>query len=139
MTAEMKTVEARISSLFDELVPATGKAATVAGEIIRAISRIEYRRWNDGDRIGVGYGKETCNPAARYLSARAGSNAAEIISQIWGMEDDDAYETGVQSLEQAIVDYLDQNPELMHTANTEDMFDYRNTDEDIDDSEDEEW
>lgn len=28
------------------------------------MNRISYRNWNDGDHIGVGYGRETCNPAA---------------------------------------------------------------------------
>ena len=66
------TAEKRLNQLFDELVPARGAAKTVAGEIVRAISRIGYRNYNDGDHIGVGYGNETCNPAARYLSAKCG-------------------------------------------------------------------
>lgn len=63
----MTKAEKRIEDLFEELVPTSGKADTVAGEIIRAIARISYRNYNDGDHIGVGYGNETCNPPARYL------------------------------------------------------------------------
>ena len=51
----------KLSRMFDEHVPMSGKADTVGGEIVRAISRIGYRWWNDGDHIGVGYGNETCN------------------------------------------------------------------------------
>lgn len=54
----MTTAEQKINALFSELVPASGKADTVAGEIVRAVSRIGYRNYNDGDHIGVGYGKE---------------------------------------------------------------------------------
>ena len=36
----MTAAEQRINALFEELVPASGKADTVAGEIIRAVSRI---------------------------------------------------------------------------------------------------
>ena len=59
---------ARFDELFDELVPMSGKADSLAGEIIRAVSRIVYRYYNDGDIVGVGYGNETCNPAARFLT-----------------------------------------------------------------------
>ena len=61
----MTAAEQRINALFEELVPASGKADTVAGEIIRAVSRIIYRNYNDGDHVGVGYGNETCNPVSR--------------------------------------------------------------------------
>lgn len=57
----------KIDALFEELVPASGKADTVAGEIIRAVCRIGYRWFNDGDMVGVGYWKETCNPARDTL------------------------------------------------------------------------
>ena len=52
----MTNNEKRISDLFRELVPMSGKADSLAGEIIRATSKIGYRRYNDGDKIGVEYG-----------------------------------------------------------------------------------
>ena len=51
--------EERINKLFEELVPVSGKAESLAGELIRAMSRIAYRFYNDGDQVGMGYGKET--------------------------------------------------------------------------------
>ncbi len=57
----------RINQLFEELVPASGKAENLAGELVRAMARIGYRWYNDGDQVGIGYGRETCNPAARFL------------------------------------------------------------------------
>lgn len=56
-----------LENAFEGHVPVSGKADTLYGEIIRAINRIGYRYNNDGDHIGVGYGKETCNAAARFL------------------------------------------------------------------------
>ena len=133
----MTAREEKINALFEELVPASGKAATVAGEIIRAISRIGYRNNNDRDHLGVGYGRETCNPAGRYLAAKCDDRIAKFIRAIWGEEDDNYYETGLAELEDAILEYLEQHPELKKTDNTEDMWDYRDSDEDID--EDDEW
>ena len=44
--------EERINKLFKELVPETGKADSLAGELVRAMSRIGYRFYNDGDQLG---------------------------------------------------------------------------------------
>lgn len=128
----MKATEKKLGELFEELVPASGKAPTVAGEIVRAMMRISYRNWNDGDHIGVGYGRETCNPAARYLGAKCGEEVASLISAIWGIENDKAYDLILGQLEAEVVKYLERNPELKAAENREDMFDYRNADEDVD-------
>ena len=128
----MKATEKKLGELFEELVPASGKAPTVAGEIVRAINRISYRNWNDGDHIGVGYGQETCNPAARYLGAKCGEEVASLISAIWGIENDKAYDLILGQFEAEVVKYLERNPELKAAENREDMFDYRDADEDVD-------
>lgn len=134
----MTAAENRINALFEELVPASGKASTVAGEIIRATARIGYRNYNDGDHVGVGYGKETCNPAARYLMARAGSEVEAAVEEMWGIYDDSHYDAAVAALEEAVLAYLEQHPELKAKENREDMWDYRDDSEDVDDSYDEE-
>ena len=56
---------------FDELVPAQGKADTVAGELVRAMMRILYRDYNDGDLFYEGYGKETCGGSVVYLDRKS--------------------------------------------------------------------
>lgn len=136
--AAKEETEAKLTALFDELVPMRGKADTVAGEIVRAISRIGYRNYNDGDHIGIGYGRETCNPAARYLAKNAGEAAAADISGIWGIYDDDRYGDILVSLEADVLAYLEAHPELKSTPNHEDMFDYWDEYEDVDDESDEE-
>ena len=138
----MKATEKKLGELFEELVPASGKAPTVAGEIVRAMMRISYRNWNDGDHIGVGYGRETCNPAARYLGAKCGEEVASLISAIWGIENDKAYDLILGQLEAEVVKYLERNPELKAAENREDMFNYRDAAEDVDtydEDEDEEY
>lgn len=134
----MTAVENRLHELFEELVPASGKADTVAGEIVRAINRIAYRNWNDGDRIGVGYGKETCNAAARFLMEKCGGAVEDAVREIWGEHYDAAYEMGLALLEEAVVRYIEEHPELRTQENGEDMWDYRDEQEDVDDYEDEE-
>ena len=131
---ENKDLEKRLDDLFDQLVPPSGKADTVAGEIVRAAMRIGYRSFNDGDYIGVGYGRETCNPAARYLMERAGEDVEDIIEgSLWGETDDKRYDAALAEMNCAVIEYLDGHPELMSTPNDEDMWDYRDEQEDVDD------
>ena len=70
----------RLNALSDVLVPASGKCDSLAGELVRATERIGYRFFNDGDQIGIGYGKETCNGTARYLEKIRGT---EFPAEVW--------------------------------------------------------
>jgi hypothetical protein len=144
----MTKTEERINALFEELVPRSGKADTVAGEIVRAMCRIGYRWVNDGDQLGIGYGKETCNPAARYLGKTCDDD--RIASGLWDLmydpiyDDsyDGAYAKALEEIEDAVLAYIENNPELKAQKNTEDFWDYRDQDEDVDrddEEEDEEW
>lgn len=127
----------RINALFEELVPASGPAETVAGEIIRATCRIGYRFWNDGDQVGIGYGKETCNPAWRYLSKHATHGIQKILNDIWGLYNEDLYEKALEILYDEIADLIDRYPELKTAKNEDDMWNYYDENEDRDDEEDE--
>ena len=128
--------EERVNALFEELVPFTGKADTVAGEMIRAVSSLGYRWFNAGDHIGTGPGKQTCNAPARYLAAKCKGEVAEVIQDVWGVENDRVYKAGMQAIIDSVLGYLDKHPELKETKNEEDMFDYDQP-EDYEDDEDE--
>ncbi len=60
-------LEKRNEVLYDKLVPGSGAAGTVEGEMLRAINRIIYRYYNDGDYYYKGYGTETAGPAHSFL------------------------------------------------------------------------
>jgi hypothetical protein len=140
----MTRYEDRINALFKELVPASGPAETVAGEIIRAICRIGFRWVNDGDQLGIGYGKETCNPAGRYLAKKCNERIAKLVldlmyDPIYDDSYDGAYDKAVERLEAEILYFLKKHPELKTTKNEEDLWDYIDKDEDYDDSEEDEY
>ena len=56
------------------LVPSIGKCDTLRGEILRAANCIDYRLYNDGDKVGSGYGRQTCDPSARFLIKKLGGD-----------------------------------------------------------------
>ena len=120
------TNQDRINELFEELVPMVGKADTVAGEIVRATCRIGYRWCNDGDQIGVEYGNETCNCAARYLIMTCDSTVYDvIIRQLWGCRDEQRYDAGLNVLYGKVLAFIDRNPGLKTTENLADMLLYQ--------------
>jgi hypothetical protein len=134
----MNNYKEKLDALFEELVPEEGKADSLAGEIVRAVSRIVYRWNNDGDRVGYGYGRETCNPAARFLVQKAPKEIADVASSLWGggMACSD-YEKKLNVLVEATVKEIEAQPELREQE-TLDMFDFTDLDEDRDDTWDEE-
>ena len=135
-----RKIDDELEALFDELVPPMGKADTVAGEIVRALMRIMYRYYNDGDRIDIDYGRETCNPAARYLMANTNSTIKRYIEdKLWG---NFFYkEKELNHLAELVIDYIEDHPNLRDKNNSEDMFDYADPIEDVDydDEEDDYW
>jgi hypothetical protein len=70
------------NDLRDKYVPGMGAAETRAGEIIRAMDRLIYRFFNDGDMVGKGYGNETCNSSYRYLRRRLGPGCPELQASV---------------------------------------------------------
>ena len=126
----------RLNDLFDELVPSSGKAESLAGELVRATARIGYRFYNDGDQIGIGYGKETCNPAARFLIQKAPREIGDLTAGLWGMVSEAGYEAVLEILAVKLVDTIEAHPELREQP-TVDMWSFRDRYEDVDDEEDE--
>ena len=120
--------EERISDLFDKLVPGSGNADTVEGEIIRALNRIIYRWGNDGDLFWSGYGAETAGPAMEFLTDAPGI-PSEIRAKFKAWEDDnfgkDYDKKELEDLAQIALQYVEmkvRKDEL--TKNEDDLFNY---------------
>ena len=109
----------KMNQLFDELVPMKGKADTVAGEIVRAYSRIAYRYYNDGDYFFRGYGKETVKPSVDWLKDHSpiGKNLRPIFAAAQRnalkqnhddeYSDRDGYLRGIIDAAKAVCDYVE--------------------------------
>lgn len=100
------------NELRNEYVPDMGKAATVAGEIIRAFDRLVYRFFNDGDCVGEGYGNETCNSSYRFLYRTIGDDFPQLYAG-----NDDQYATALVQSGEVIRKYLMMNPDAFTTNN----------------------
>ena len=110
---------------FVELVPGVGDADTLAGELVRACTRLAYDLYNNG------MGNNTSG-AVNMLHSKGVITTAQwntIEPYTRGRRYDGNY-TGDKlqcAIEDAItctVQHLVNNPELLTQANTESMFDY---------------
>lgn len=136
-------VMTQLENKFEAYVPGMGKAPTLGGEMVRAINRIGYRYLNDGDKLNDGYGRETVNPAARFLMAKGSDDVKDALGQMWApcsgdYYSDTQYETMLTELGNTLLEQFDGQPDLFTTPNKEDMLDYADKHEDRDDSYDEE-
>lgn len=124
----------RLSALFEVLVPAEGKADTVAGECVRATMRLIYRYYNDGDYFFMGYGLETAAPAVSYLAHRYEDmiyDAQSIGERFANSYDNDTleseYEKFLRDLSEVVIEDILEHPELIGELNE---MDSRTTDAD---------
>ena len=114
-----------LEQLYKEFVPSEGPASTVVGELARAIMRIMYRSYNDGDKFYEGYGLETCGGSAEYLYDMGFDSQIEsILENSWRYDNnDDAYDTAIADLSKDIINYiLDNIDEVIMPNDTDSRF-----------------
>ena len=108
----------------DKYVPDSGKADTVGGEIIRALDRVIYRYFNDGDMVGVGYGIETVNSSCRYLFKKV----PNLPGNFGYTSDENLYLGELVVLAQGVVNYLNSAEGVFNEPNDFDSRDMSDSD-----------
>ena len=136
----------RNDALFNKLVPGMGDSETVEGEMIRAINRIIYRFYNDGDFFYKGYGAETAGPSHSFLtnSDQIPFDLQSTLTSTFNKAIDapeEGYERLIKFALEKIVDHVEATPEDEYTKLDRGMFDFEsefedNSDEDYDDYDD---
>lgn len=124
-----KSDDDKISELFEIFVPRSGISDTVGGEIIRALMRIDYRYYNDGDYFCCGYGLETCGGSADYLASNTSDSINELIYNFVDKNSsiritDSVYEKFLDELRPMVLSFLTDHLELFATLNTTDSRDF---------------
>lgn len=140
-------LEKQIEELTHKYMSDEGKCETVAGEILRAYNRIVYRYYNDGDVAGEGYGRETVNPAVRYLFSQL-----QDMEQLFEIDRYDNaiyyygndYEAILEKLGFMILEHFKKHPEKFTAKNYEDMWDYKekcdvDADDEDEDEDEDDW
>jgi len=125
-----------LDKYFDKLVPSQGKAGTLNGEIVRAVNKIGYRWYNDGDKFYEGYGTETAGPSMAFLTKHTEIDPQirdafiKLERAVVGTTTDKQYEKFLE----ALFKYAVRHVELIPTTKSNvDMYDYDSDYEDEDD------
>lgn len=128
-------LEQRNDVLFKKLVPTSGPADTLEGEMLRAMNRLVYRYYNDGDYFYEGYGTNTAGPAHAFLSSMSGAvpGLQKALAELYDARDE-AYEEGLTGVANSVLNYIESR-DGKYTKNTEDMLDYESEFEDEEDAE----
>lgn len=133
-------LEKRNEVLYDKLVPGSGAAGTIEGEMLRAMNRLIYRYYNDGDKYFEGYGTETAGPAHSFLVNANHPQKSAMIKLFTEPRGDSEYEQMLKDALDVILDHIESR-QGNYTESNEDMFDYESEfedeEEDAWDSEDE--
>lgn len=131
---------------LSEYMPDMDEADTVGGEMTRAVERIAYRWFNDGDNVGSwelyeGYGQydiPSVTFAAAYILDEyrsfgpLGSKLKDAVEYlVYNDLNDSAYERGLIRLCQVARDIFDKSPEVFKKRNIDDMFKHEDTAEKI--------
>ena len=111
-----ETDNAKFDELCDKYVPAWGEANTLGGEILRAINRIVYRYYNDGDTIDWYYGGDYNLLRACDTFLNMYCPAYYSLSNINELE----YEKNLCDRLKKVFDYLVANPNVFEIANSTD-------------------
>lgn len=112
-----------LESLFNYLVPTSGQSKVLAGELARAMMKILYRDWNDGDVFYDGYGIETCGNAVQYLIDNLPELKGKFETIAMSDAHDDRYTKMLEGITEYVVNYVIEHPESF-TQQTDDMFDH---------------
>jgi hypothetical protein len=91
----------------DTIMPNYGNANTLEGEVVRALCKIRYRYYNDGDHPTEGYGIETCGYALVFLYQEAPDHIARLAREL---EDKggEPYEKALKALEDAVAVWINE-------------------------------
>lgn len=103
-------IKDKLDYLFKQLVPLEGNCNTIEGEVVRAINKIGYRWYNDGDYYFQGYGCETAGPAHAFLVSNDCPISQELKNifdnkVVWKYEED--YENGLEEIGNIIVKWVE--------------------------------
>ena len=113
-TSSFKMSYSTYDEAYADLVPKWGNAYCKAGEIIRAYGNLCYSFYNNGDKVGCDNGGNTRAYTAGDTLSRLVEDRVfqEKLDKLYNTKRDDYYERNLESMEQIILDYINNNEEL---------------------------
>jgi len=109
----------RYEELWEKLVPVSGPAKTKAGELLRAVSRVYYRWFNDGDRISLVLTQDAAESSTvngwgflyAYQDKKAGFQGEPLAWAILEASSEKEYEAALEKAVDAVLVYVGTTPD----------------------------
>lgn len=122
---EIKNLDAKFQKFFNDLVGWEGPSETLEGEIVRAVSRIVYRYYNDGDVYYEGYGCTTVGPCHAFLTSDK-CPLKEELKEVFDKAEynDSLYESMLYTIVEIVLSYLEKNSTLTLNEEGLDMWNF---------------
>ena len=109
---EGNDIDELMKALFNEFVPRSGPCDNLGAEFIRAIERIRYRDYNDGDFYYKGYGLKTCGSSAAFLADYGNETIENQIDETASKNNESTYTEDLDKIARLVVKYLVNTPDL---------------------------
>jgi hypothetical protein len=107
--------------------------------MLRAINRIVYRFYNDGDKYFEGYGTETAGPAHSFLVNANHPLKSAMIKLFDEPSGDNSYERMLKDVLDMILDYIESRQGKYSKNTLGGMFNYEPEFEEEDEDEDDDY
>ena len=120
--------EKEYMELWERLVPPEGKANTVAGEVLRALTRLYYRWYNDGDRVTPSVDSWTVTESVfsafnflyQFRDPVSGFSTKALMEEIVFAATEEDYELALERAADAVIEWAVGQPD---TPNEDDFLD----------------
>lgn len=107
---------------YELLVPPSDACDTIEGELIRAMSKLAYRYFNDGDYFYSGYGVQTAGSPFIYMCKSKVDGLKAVLYGAIGKRNE-AYEAELQKAIDLITEYV-KSKNGQYEKNMDDMLNY---------------
>ena len=114
--------------LWSRLVPIQGKAVTKAGEVLRAVTRLYYRWYNDDERIQPSIDECVAESSAaqafnylyQFRDPVSGFSTRSLMDAVVEAATEEDYETALEQAVDTIIEWAVKQPD---TPNDDDFLD----------------
>ena len=120
-----------LNNLFDALVPSSGPAETLAGEVVRACAKLRYDFYNNGmgnnTSGAINFLRDNSVVSSMTYDSIYAYSRGRIYDGNYNLNDN--LHKAIEEMSQNVIDMISRNPIMSSIENKDDMFDFEDEEE----------
>lgn len=120
-----------LNNLFDALVPSSGPAKTLAGEVVRACAKLRYDFYNNGmgnnTSGAINFLRDNSVVSSMTYDSIYAYSRGRIYNGNYNLNDN--LHKAIEEMSQNVIDMISRNPIMSSIENKDDMFDFEDEEE----------